>query len=630
MNPPLESICPVIVIGLDALVPAILEKYIHQGRLPNFKRLMDAGSYTRAQALFPGVTPVNWATISTGAMPGTHGINDFGVIEPGDELNTSRNGFKAETYRAQTLWQAVCEAGFHAATLNFPGGDARQHANHLWIAGRGSPAAVTHYAIRNVSCIASSKLGMRMIGALIAEQNGNEFRFQLDPEYLPGEGPLLHFHLKADSSGRKGLEITSEHTVPGSIFLLPGTSSPWLWTTFLIYGKSKKASLKLELTKFDETTREWAVVTSQINCPLDIANPPEIGERLVTEIGPFTAYSGSRALDHGWADGYHMVRMGEYKGMWQARAARTLVESLNFDLVMFKWHLIDHVQHSFWGGIDPLSPWYDKVDRTVHSEVILGSYQAADNMLGELLPLLHKGITLMVVSDHGHLPHIRAVNINNYLVEKGLISLLPGSENPPAVDWTRTRVYGSAALGHIRVNQQGRQPHGCVTMEDFEIVRQDLIDTLQELKDPITHHRVIEKTFRKEDAASMGQWGERTGDVVYWMTPGYSGDFHWAPLARDGEIFYNLTNSKHPFAEYGEGKYVASFFQSVHGAGDPSACLGEGTEEAVILAAGPTIKSGVRLKKTPQLTCVTPTISRATGLPLPAQSEGQPLEEWIK
>ena len=127
----------------------------------------------------------------------------------------------------------------------------------------------------------------------------------------------------------------------------------------------------------------------------------------------------------------------------------------------------------------------------------------------------------------------------------------------------------------------------------------------------------------------MGLWGERVGDVIYWMEPGYSGDFNWSPLSRSGEVIVPLGPWIHSFAEYGERKFIAHKFQSLHGCGDPAAALGLGSEETVFAAAGPGIRAGAEMDHTPDLTCVAPTLAAASGLPSPSQADGEMLIPWI-
>jgi predicted AlkP superfamily phosphohydrolase/phosphomutase len=616
-----------ILIGLDAVVASLFEKYLAEGMLPNAQELIKRGAYTRAEAVFPGVTPINWATIATGAYPGTHGITDFAVLNPGDPLNKGRDGFINASYQAQTIWMAACQSGKKCATLDFPGADTRQHPNHFWLAERGSPAGVTPYALRNLGCLATPDLTLRDAEPL--ETKGSSFYAQLKPAYLPGAGPELCFEISNDYQGNPGVAVSGFD--PGSrLFLAPGQSSPWLWSWFTVDGQQKLASYRLELSRFEPDRNSFAVVVSQVTSPQDIADPPEMGKLLTERLGPYIGYDGARGVDRGWVTPDHMVADGRYKGLWQAGAARLLVEEYGYDLVMLKWHLIDHVQHSFWGGIDPLSPWYDRVDRDLSEGLVRSAYQAADEMIGMLLPLLDQGATLGFVSDHGHLPHLKAVNWNNLFVQAGLIQFLPGDENLPKVDWQKTSVYGGPALGHIWINRKDRQPQGCVEAHDYEKVRQQVIALMENLVDPQTHQNVVERVYRHEEARDMGLWGERTGDIVYWMRPGYSGDFNWSPISRDGEVIEELLKERNGFADYGEGRFIADKFQSVHGCGNPSAKLGMGTEEAVFALAGPAVQAGAELKEIPNLTCVVPSLCAAGGLPLPAQSEGEALTSWLK
>ena len=618
---------PLVLIGLDAVVASLFEKYLSEGMLPNAKKLIERGAYTRAEALFPGVTPINWATIATGAHPGTHGITDFAVLEPGDSLNNGRDGFRRSSYQAETLWEAACKAGKKCATLDFPGGDTRQHENHLWVAERGSPAGYTPYAVRNLGCLTTPDLKLR--DAELLDKQGCQFSAELKPSYVKGNGPRLTFEISKDRQGNAGVAVDGAGQ-NGLFFLLPGQPSSWLYSTFELEGKRKLASYRLELTHFNPQKESFAVVVSQVTVAQDIADPSGMGTWLTERLGPYIGYDGARGVDRDWVSPRHMVADGRYKGRWQAGAARMLVEEAGYDLVMLKWHLIDHVQHSFWGGIDPLSPWYEHADWQLCEDVIRNSYKAADEMIGMLLPLLDQGVTLGIVSDHGHLPHLKAINWNNLFVNAGLIQLLPGEENQPKVDWLKTSAYGGPALGHIWVNQQGRQPQGYVGMEDYEQVRQQVIDLMQNLIDPATNRKVVDKVFRREEARGMGLWGERTGDIVYWMRPGYSGDFNWSPISRDGEVIEDLMKVRKDFADYGEGKFIADKFQSVHGCGNPSAKLSIGTEEAVFALAGPAVRAGVKLHSIPNLTCVVPSLCAAGNLPLPAQNEGEALGEWLK
>ena len=66
-----------IFLGLDGLDPAVTEKLLAEGKLPNLARLRDSGSYRRLRTTYPALSPVAWSTFATGVNPGKHNIFDF-------------------------------------------------------------------------------------------------------------------------------------------------------------------------------------------------------------------------------------------------------------------------------------------------------------------------------------------------------------------------------------------------------------------------------------------------------------------------------------------------------------------------------------------------------------------------
>src|SRR5580704_2720981 len=67
----------IIFLGLDGLDPRLTERYMAEGKLPNFSRLKDQGSFHRLRTTFPALSPVAWSTFATGVSPAKHNIFDF-------------------------------------------------------------------------------------------------------------------------------------------------------------------------------------------------------------------------------------------------------------------------------------------------------------------------------------------------------------------------------------------------------------------------------------------------------------------------------------------------------------------------------------------------------------------------
>jgi hypothetical protein len=66
-----------IFLGFDGLDPAITERMMAEGKLPNLARLREQGSYRRLRTTFPALSPVAWSTFATGVNPAKHNIFDF-------------------------------------------------------------------------------------------------------------------------------------------------------------------------------------------------------------------------------------------------------------------------------------------------------------------------------------------------------------------------------------------------------------------------------------------------------------------------------------------------------------------------------------------------------------------------
>ncbi|MFH1761514.1 MAG: alkaline phosphatase family protein, partial [bacterium] len=76
----------VIVIGIDGMDPQKTEEMMKNGRLPNFTKMAQEGSYNRLATTNPPQSPVAWASFITGCNPGRHGIFDFLKRNPEDYM----------------------------------------------------------------------------------------------------------------------------------------------------------------------------------------------------------------------------------------------------------------------------------------------------------------------------------------------------------------------------------------------------------------------------------------------------------------------------------------------------------------------------------------------------------------
>jgi hypothetical protein len=126
---------------------------------------------------------------------------------------------------------------------------------------------------------------------------------------------------------------------------------------------------------------------------------------------------------------------------------------------------------------------------------------------------------------------------------------------------------------------------------DYEKVQQEIIDALYGYVDPKTGQRPVALALTKRDARLLGMHGDRVGDVVYATQP---------------------------------------WFGSQHGVILPTAQLGSGRLNPLLLMAGPGLKKNYRMERTCWLTDLVPTLCYLMDWPVPAQTEGNILYQAFK
>ncbi len=67
----------VFVVGLDGGNFDLIQKYVSEGKLITFKKIIEKGSYGPLESTILPVTPAAWTSFLTGKNPGKHGIFDF-------------------------------------------------------------------------------------------------------------------------------------------------------------------------------------------------------------------------------------------------------------------------------------------------------------------------------------------------------------------------------------------------------------------------------------------------------------------------------------------------------------------------------------------------------------------------
>ncbi len=113
----------VMLVGFDGADPVFTEKLIQEGKLPNFKKLKEMGVTTEMNGMIgalPTITPPCWATLATGAWPGTHGITCFWNHTIGKSFDELDMGWNSQQCEAEFIWDAYAKAGKKSILFNYP------------------------------------------------------------------------------------------------------------------------------------------------------------------------------------------------------------------------------------------------------------------------------------------------------------------------------------------------------------------------------------------------------------------------------------------------------------------------------------------------------------------------------
>lgn len=310
------------------------------------------------------------------------------------------------------------------------------------------------------------------------------------------------------------------------------------------------------------------------------------------------------------------------------------------DLFMVVHRVPDPIHHFFIKFVDQRTPVYSADEAQRWGDVVNRFYRKMDATLGEMLDHLGDDDTIFVISDHGGaITPPRQLNLNVWLANQGLLqpkeqtkglmervyaanqAMLPAKvrsllrRNAPKsvqgglrsmwqgiqeIDFARTQAYHfpmkCPPLAGIVINLRGRQAQGTVAPERYEEVRDGIMAAVQELRDPKTHDKVVQRVFRREDLY-QGEFVERAPDIIVWCHDMY----------KEGPLAQGPVIGEVPYDE----------LLQVPGSHD---------EKGIFIAKGPGIEAGKKVTDA-HLIDVPATILHAMELPVPSDMDGRVLSE---
>lgn len=95
-----EPLRKIVFIGVDGADWMIINPLIDQGKLPNFKKIVDGGAAGPLRSIEPMLSPLIWTTMATGKLPEVHGILNFTEVDPetGNKMPVTRLSRKVDAF----------------------------------------------------------------------------------------------------------------------------------------------------------------------------------------------------------------------------------------------------------------------------------------------------------------------------------------------------------------------------------------------------------------------------------------------------------------------------------------------------------------------------------------------------
>jgi predicted AlkP superfamily phosphohydrolase/phosphomutase len=463
----------VAILGFDGMDPTLARKLMDEGKLPNFKRLADMGTFSKLETTQPSESPVAWASFATGVNPGKHNIYDF-LVRDFDTYMPDLGGVKKEPPRflwgwlptqrpkvtstrgGTSFWVYAGRDGVKSTVLTVPMTFPPEEIPHGVMLGglpvpdiRGTLGTFSYWA----TDLSSFEEGNVEFGGFLKRLL---FEDGVARTYLKGpENPILKQEERELKAKKKNgplsdkeearleelatskdidLPLTvkwnegsgqAEIEIEGSRFTLKaGEWSGWIPLVF-------KANFLVKvhgMTQFYvvRADRELQLYANPVNFdprdpPIPISKPDSFASDLAKQIGIYRTLGWAEPTDKALQEG----RLDEAAFLYDSERAyedrekvifKKLAEN-DWDLFVGVIETTDRISHMMWRLIDPTHPMYDAALAAKYSGAIEQIYRRADATVGRMMDQLPKDAVFMVVSDHGFHSFRRSVNLNTWLVE---------------------------------------------------------------------------------------------------------------------------------------------------------------------------------------------------------------------
>jgi len=549
-----ETGTKVLVLGFDGLDPRLLGRWLQEGKLPAFARLIADGDFRPLRTSIPPQSPVAWSNFNTGTDPGGHGIFDFMHRDPktyfpifsatlsteskralkiGDLVLPLSGGEVKNLMQGRTFWQVLDDHEIPATVFKIPSNYPPVPTRQRTISGMGTPDLKGSYGISSFYTTDPGIPKGELSGGRVYEVFviGNRIEAQLPgpTNTFKKDRPeaLIDFQVFIDPKNP-----VAKVVLPDQEFILKEREwSGWKKIRFGLIPTQGVSGICMFYLK--EVRPHFKLYVSPINIDpgspaLPISTPESYARELDRVFGSYFTKglpADTSALDNGVLDDGEFLEQDDMILREGERMFDYEFERFDSGLLFYYVSSTDQRQHMFWRLMDESHPDYDPQLTSRYGRTIENIYIEADRFLGRILQKLDKNTVLLAMSDHGFNPFRRGFNLNTWLFENGYHRLRnPWRQEDGSLfentDWSRTRAYG-VGLNGLYINQRGRERDGIVNAGgDSENLIRELAAKLEQVVDPKTGERAILRAFVSKDVYH-GPQVEHAPDIVCGFNEGY-------------------------------------------------------------------------------------------------------------
>jgi len=560
----------VIVLGLDGLDPLLCEKFMSEGKLPNFKKLAEQGSFLRLKTSLPAMSPVAWSCFATGVNPGKHNIFDFLTpdrnsylpVLSSTKIRNPEKTLKIGKYiiplqkptiqllrKSQAFWKILGDHWIFSHIIRVPITFPPEKFYGAQLSAmcvpdlRGSQGSFTYWRARSG--------GGKHTGGLeltLEKCNGGWKGFIPGPENtLSKDKEELRINFELRPNGKDGYILI----LPGErLNLVERQYTDWVQLKFRVAPWVNVSGLaRFMLLKGGDTPELYLtpINLDPENPVMPVSHPGFYSTYLAKLLGP---YSTLGLAEDTWALNERVLDEDAFlKQTWDFYEERErmffhCLRRVRKGVLAIVFDHTDRIQHTFFRCLDPKHPLYNSAEAQKYRDAIEKVYIRADELLGKTLKVLGNKDLLFVMSDHGFKSFRRGINLNSWLWKNGYLVCKDSNGSAEMfkdVDWSKTRAY-ALGLSGIYLNLKGREKNGIVEPSEAGALRKELCEKLTGLKDPDTGEVAIRKAYDAYESLA-GPYLENAPDVIIGYNEGYRMDWDGTLGAVNDKIFSDNTKS---------------------------------------------------------------------------------------